>query len=151
MPAADDDLWEEYARTVVELSLPDGATLQITPAPPGQVGPWPEQLTAPVHFLTAWDPGDERPSAEMNRTRQRDLEEELQALAVQTWPSSGFDAQSGHREEGVAVAGLEEDAACALGRRYRQNAIFSWTPDGWHVVSCRDMTRTVMGWHVSQR
>jgi hypothetical protein len=102
-----------------------------------------------VHFVTAWDPGEERPSADVNREQQRALERELAKLPVQTFPSSGYDAKSGHREEGVAVTGLREDAVRALGRRYRQNAIFAWTPEAWAVVSCHDGARTAMGWRLT--
>ncbi len=150
MPATDDTLWEEYLRTTVELVLPDGAVLRIVPAAPGQVGQWPQYLTPPLYFVTAWDPGDERLPPEVNRAQQEALEQNLARLSVTTWPSSGTDALTGHREEGVAITGMEEAAVCALGQRYRQNAIFAWTPESWAVVWCDGGHRTALGWRLSQ-
>jgi hypothetical protein len=150
MPAAENSLWEEYLRTRVELVLSDGAVLRIIPAPPSQVGQWPQQLTPPLYFLTAWDPGDERPSPEINRAQQLALEQDLARLGALTWPSSGTDALTGHREEGVAITGMDEGAVRALGQRYGQNAIFSWTPESWAVVSCDGSFRTALGWRLSR-
>ena len=60
MPA--DDNWAGYARTVVELIVPGGVSVVVGPDRPGVAGVWPWAWPEPVHFLTAWDPGDERPA-----------------------------------------------------------------------------------------
>ena len=64
------------------------------------------------------------------------------------WATVGVDPETGHREEGVAVRGVAEGEARALGARYRQDAIFVWTPDAWALVACRGRRRLALGWSV---
>jgi hypothetical protein len=141
-------LWAEYSRTVVEMVVPDGASFVIHPATAGDVGQWPPFLVAPVHFLTAWDPDDERPGEAENRRRGIALEADLRDRGLSVWRTVGRDLESDHTEEGVAVVGMTETEAIALARRYRQNAIFSWTPTAWSVVSCVDDARHDAGWRL---
>ncbi len=152
MPMAPgDDLWVEYARTVVEIfrpDEPDEGDVVVGAAPPGQVGEWPWASTQPVHILTAWDPGDERPSTEENRARQAALEADLRVETDAVWFTLGVDPVSGHREEGIAARGVSEAVTLALGARYRQEAIFVWTPDAWAVVACDVGRRLVTGWQL---
>ena len=56
---------------------------------------------------------------------------------------------SGHREEGVAVVGVSEADAVALGARYRQDAVFAWTPAEWTVVACAGGRRVASGWSIT--
>jgi hypothetical protein len=133
---------------VVEVFPLDGSPFRLIPAAVGDVGPWPPAMAAPVHFLTAWDPGDERPGEDENRRRQSVLEDELKARGLTAWPTVGRDRESPHTEEGVAVVGMDEDDARALALHYRQNAIFSWTPTAWSTVSCVDDARDHAGWRL---
>ena len=119
MPLAPGDPWAGYARTVVEIVRPGQGHLVVRSAPPGEVGDWPWASPEPVHVLTAWDPGDERPGDEENRTRQAELEAELRPLASAMWVAVGIDPVSGHREEGVAVCGVSEDDGAGVGRALR--------------------------------
>jgi len=96
--------------------------------------------------MTAFDPGGERLSVKTNRERQEALEDDLGKLSLKRWPTVGWDAQSGHREEGVAVAALLEGEAISLGARYGQEAIFAWTPTAWVTLSCTDERRREAGW-----
>jgi len=149
MPMAPgDDPWAAYARTVVEIFRPDEGNIVVGAAPPGQIGDWPWASPQPVHILTAWDPGDERPGAEENRTRQAALEADLHMATDALWFTVGVDPVSGHREEGVAACGVSEAEALALGARYRQEAIFVWTPDEWAIVACGGSRRLVGGWRL---
>jgi hypothetical protein len=145
-----DDPWFGYVRIAVEICRAQRDPLVVRAAPAGRAGRWPWPETRPVHVMTAWDPGDERPGTELNRRRQAALEEELRTLAgaspLSTWPASGCDPESGYRDEGVAVSGLQEAAARALAARYRQEAIFSWTPLEWSIVACAGTRRAVFGW-----
>jgi hypothetical protein len=145
-----EECWAEYARTIVEIAFPAGAPLCIRPAPAGEVGRWPSVLpsTSPVHFLTAWDPGGARPGAGENRRQQAALAADIAALGGAVWRTVGHDPDSDHREVGVAVAGLREAEARDLGRRYGQDAIFSWTPQLWSIVSCVDGARLDIGWRL---
>jgi hypothetical protein len=142
------DLWTEYTRTVVEVFVPDGTRFRLYPTAVGDVGQWPSAVLAPVHFLTGWDPGDERPGASENRRQQAALEGDLTTRGLTIWPTVGRNGESHHSEEGVAVMGMREEDALALALHYRQNAIFSWTPTAWSTVSCVDDTRHDAGWRM---
>jgi len=144
------DPWASYSRTVVEIVGSGVGDLVVRSAPPGEVGEWPWPSPDPVHILTAWDPGGERPSEADNRRREADLEADLRPLAGGIWVAEGFDPVSGHREEGVAVRGIREADALALGARYGQDAIFAWTPREWTIVACDAGRRVVSGWSVSK-
>jgi hypothetical protein len=142
------DPWEAYARTVVEVVLPGGAVL-IRTATAGIVGQWPFPSPEAVFILTAWDPGAERPSTEENRMRQSALVEDLRRWSDTMWPALGVDPLSAHREEGVAVSGLSAADAVALGARYRQDAIFVWTPEEWEILACAGGRRLASGWSLT--
>src|ERR1700722_15863736 len=74
---SEDDPWAAYVRIVVEIRRTPRELLVVRAAPAGEEAPWPWPGTGPVHVMTAWDPGDERPGAEANQRRQAALEEEL--------------------------------------------------------------------------
>jgi hypothetical protein len=144
-----DDPWASYARTVVEIVRPDLANVSVRAARAGFVGVWPWPFVSPVHILTAWDPGDERPAAEVNRERQAALEQDLSTLGNGLWTAVGVDSVTGHREEGVAVSGVSEADALKLGAQYDQVAIFAWTPQVWAIVACDRSRRLAFGWSVA--
>ncbi len=149
MLPAQADPWAGYARTVVEIARPLEGDLVVRAAPPGEVGVWPWSEPGPVLVLTAWDPGEERPGDAINRERQRALDAELHPLATGMWRAVGTDPSSGRREEGVAVCGITVEAGIALGARYRQDALFVWTPEAWTIVACRGERRLASGWSIA--
>ncbi len=145
------DPWSAYVRLAVEIRRAPHDVLVVQAARKGKTGrPWPWPDTQPVHVMTAWDPGGERPGVGTNRRRQAALEEELRTLAasasISTWPASGHDPDTGYQDEGVAVLGLEEAAARALAARHRQEAIFSWSPEEWAIVASTGGRRVSFGW-----
>ncbi len=147
-----DDPWASYARTVVVIAWPGVSNLGVEAAPPGSVGSWPWASEDAVHVLTAWDPGGARPGEMENRRRQAALEADLRPLAPsEMWTAIGTDQVSGHREEGVAVCGLDATVVRSLGDRYGQDAIFEWTRDEWAIVACRGERRAVFGWSFRPR
>jgi hypothetical protein len=147
---APDDPWASYARTVVTIARHDATDLVVEAAPPCSIGAWPWASARVVHVLTAWDPGDARPGDEENRRRQAALEVDLAPLAPEdSWPAVGVDPVSAHREEGVAVSGLDVALVMELGVRYGQDAIFEWTPAEWAIVACRGERRAAFGWSVA--
>ena len=48
----------------------------------------------------------------------------------------------------MAVRGLSDAEARVLGVRYRQDAIFVWTPDAWAITACNEGRRVALGWSV---
>jgi hypothetical protein len=144
------DSWASYQRTVVAVRLPAGGCLRVRAAADADEAGWPWATAEVVHLLTAWDPGRERPGEAVNRARQAALEHELRGLEVALLPAVGADPVTGRREEGVAVRGLPEPEALALGARYGQDAVFAWTPAEWTVVACRGGRRLVSGWSLTR-
>ncbi|MHB1710675.1 MAG: DUF3293 domain-containing protein [Acidimicrobiales bacterium] len=138
--------WTSYTKAIVELTLPGRGSFTIYPARLGVAGDWPPELPAPVHVITAWNPGSDRPGEHVNRTRQCALEADLGRRGLEVWPAIGRDPDSPHREESAAVCGLTEAEAIALGAQYSQDAIFSWTPIALLVISCVDSRRNRAGW-----
>ncbi len=141
-----EDPWAGYARLEVTITRSRGDDVTVRPAPRGEVGEWPWPSSDPVHVLTAWDPGGERPGPEVNRRRQAHLEEDLHPLAARLWPAVGRDLLTGEQDEGVAVVGVPEPVVLELGARYGQDAVFVWTPDEWAIMACVGGRRAVSGW-----
>ena len=146
VPMTADDPWGGYARVVVEIVRHRLGILRVQADPTGGVGRWPWDSPEPVHILTAWNPGDERPGDVANRARQAELEADLTQLAPARWPAYGTIPGTAQHDEGVAVQGLEAEQVRALGARYGQDAVFEWTPDEWAIVGCRVSRRVAFGW-----
>lgn len=145
-----DDPWVSYLRTVVEIAWPGGGWLRVWSAPEPDRAGWPWPGGQPVHILTAWDPGPERPGEGINRARQAALEADLERLALPFVAAVGVDPTTGRREEGVAVRDADESAMAALAAHYGQDAIFAWTPEEWAIVGCGDGRRLTSGWSILQ-
>ncbi len=147
-----DDPWASYTRIEVRIRRAPREVLVVRGAPAGDVASWPWPRTERIHVMTAWDPGGERPGVGANRRRQAELELELRSPAgatpVWSWPASGFDPESGYRDEGVAVSGMSDSDACALAARFGQDAIFSWSPREWAIVAASGERRIAFGWTV---
>lgn len=141
-----DAAWEGYIRTEVEFLPRHGERFTIRPAAPGVTGGWPVAFNPPVHLLTAWDPGTERPGEAVNRARQEELESDLRNRGLDFCPTIGRVPGSAHFEEGVAVSGLSVVDATGFGIRYGQDAIIEWTPAALTTVSCVDDRRHDGGW-----
>ena len=144
-----DDPWFGYACTVVEIVRLGEVNLTVRAAPPAEVGVWPWPAPPPVFVLTAWDPGDERFDLETNQARQVALDAELRGCAQNSWAARGTNPESGYRDEGVAVVGVDEQKVLELGARYGQDAVFAWSPAEWAIVSCDGARRLSLGWRVS--
>jgi len=84
------------------------------------------------------------------RRRQAALEADLRPMAHALWVAIGVDPVSGRREEGVAVGGVPEAQILALGARYRQAAVFVWTPECWDIVACSGGRRVTSGWSLEE-
>ncbi len=95
-----------------------------------------ERLGAPLHLVTAWNPGGERPTNLENSQNNLLLKETLVKHTNQIWPAVGRDADSPHFEECFAFAGVDRATAIAIGEEYRQVAIFELTETQQIVLSC---------------
>ncbi|MFD5656082.1 DUF3293 domain-containing protein [Streptomyces hirsutus] len=139
--------WELYRNAVVDIHFQD-RTVRVEPRSPGTAeGFFPEPAgNAALHVITAWNPYGRTVSAERNARAQGLLLDELDRQRLTWWPAAGGDACGTHVEESVAVAGLSDDAARELGRRFGQDAVFTWTPDAWCVSACDSDLAAVSGW-----
>jgi Protein of unknown function (DUF3293) len=149
VPPAPVDPWASYERTVVEILLLHGGSLRVRSAPAADEAAWPWPDERPVHILTAWDPGPERPRRDVNRARQAALEADLGSRSVPLLAAVGIDPATGRGEEGIAVRGLAESEVVALGARYGQDAVFAWAPAEWAIVACQGGRRRTTGWSLA--
>ena len=95
-----------------------------------------KRLGAPLHLVTAWNPGGERPTDLVNSQNNLLLQETLMEYTNQIWIAVGRDADSPHQEQGFAFAGVDRATAIAIGEEYRQVAIFELTETQQIVLSC---------------
>ena len=93
-----------------------------------------------LHVITAWNPGDARPTRDANDCASRSLYEDLAALGATPMRAMGRDPHSDHAEESWAVAGLNDARARELGAKYGQVAVFRITADRLFVLACRDVS-----------
>ncbi|MET8534262.1 DUF3293 domain-containing protein [Streptomyces sp. NPDC005065] len=139
--------WELYRHSVVDIHFHD-RTVRVEPRSPGTTeGSFPEPVgNATLHVITAWNPRGRTASADYNAHAHGLLLDELDRQRLIWWPAAGGDACGTHVEESVAVAGMSDGTARELGRRFGQDAIFTWTPDAWRVSACDSDTVAVSGW-----
>ncbi|MFF9125966.1 DUF3293 domain-containing protein [Streptomyces sp. NPDC014889] len=142
--------WDLYRTAVADIAFQD-RTVRVEPRPSGTTeGRFPTLAgRAAVHVITAWNPRGRTASAEDNARAQRLLLVEVHRRGLAWWPAEGGDAAGTHREESVAVAGLSDTAARALGHRFGQDAVFAWTPGAWRVLACGSEATAVGGWACS--
>jgi hypothetical protein len=127
----DDELWDTYAGALISCAV-DGRTVHLRGR---DVDPLPAD---PLFVLTAWNPGGVDRDRAANDEAERVLEDELTGEGRTWWPADGRSPDDSWSEPGVAVAGLDRDAACALGERYGQLAVYELTGEVVRVVRCAD-------------
>ena len=89
-----------------------------------------------IHVITAWNPGDERPSSEINEARNQELRAEISARGLKALEALGSDPKSPHAEKSWAVIGLTDKVAMELGKKYGQIAVFRITESRQSVIGC---------------
>ncbi len=97
-----------------------------------------------IHVITAWNPGDERPSSEINEARNKQLRLDITALGFEVLEALGGDPSSTHSEKSWAVIGLTDEVAIELGKKYGQVAVFRISETQQSVLGCLD------DWEVSR-
>ena len=138
--------WEAYLTAEVSIDAP-GGTVRVFPAPALQAsGRYPDAEGRAISVITAHNPGGVVADAAQNQRAQRALEDELAGLGVPFWRAAGADPDHAHVEASVAVLGMTEPDALALGARYGQPAIFMLTPASRKVIDCATGRRAMTGW-----
>ncbi|WP_235910280.1 DUF3293 domain-containing protein [Deinococcus kurensis] len=95
-----------------------GERLHLTPAGPGASPDW-AAAGQRWAILTAWNPGAQPTSADLNRARQAQLTAEAQSWA----PLPGWNGEGAWREDTVILRGVPLPEAVRLGRRFGQAAV----------------------------
>ena len=121
------DLPSLYLKTEVSVEV-DGRLVPASTALASHGGP--------LHVITAWNPGDERPSREENEKANNELRNRLSAMGHRPVRALGADPDSDYAEESLAVVGLSRRQAKKIGRDYRQVAIFEISHSTQAVVGC---------------
>jgi hypothetical protein len=118
----------------------------VRPARPGTSdGAFP--FASPVAFLTADNPEGEAVSEAVNTRRRELLADALDALGLAWRPAVGGDPDDvEHLEPGAVVLGVDLAAAATLGKRFRQAAVYVWTPLALHLVACDGDRHEVLGY-----
>jgi hypothetical protein len=89
-----------------------------------------------LHVITAWNPGDERPSQETNDAQNDLLRADMLALGVQPLEALGSDLSSEHSEKSWAAVGMTDGQAIELGKKYEQVAVFRINGSRQTVLGC---------------
>lgn len=89
-----------------------------------------------IHVITAWNPGEERPTRAENDAANERLRGDLAALGLVPIPARGSDPCSDHFEESWAVHGIDDATARDIGARHGQWAVFRITHDEQRVLGC---------------
>jgi hypothetical protein len=97
-----------------------------------------------AHVITAWNPGDERPSLEANHAADCRLRDRLESAGFAPRRVVGADPHSDHFEESWLVAGLSDDAARSIGAEFGQVAVFRIAGGQQTVLACSE------SWSVSR-
>lgn len=96
-----------------------------------------------LHVITAWNPGDARPTRAENDAANERLYEKLVELGLDPVPAVGADPDSDHFEESWAIVGLDDESARAIGAAFGQVAVFRLANGVQTVLACSaDWTRS---------
>lgn len=123
------DLRHRYLKTIV--SIEEGDVL----VPVDRVS---LSLEPRVHVITAWNPGDDRPTRAENNAANERLRVDLVKRGLNPMRAIGADPDSDHFEESWAVVGLSDESARAIGAAYGQVAVFRLANDIQTVMACTE-------------
>jgi hypothetical protein len=133
-------LWRAYEATRFRAQIPTG-TIEIRI---GKVCPELDQVckdngSTSWCFITAWNPGTERPELEENDRRNIALRSDLTAVGCEVYDGCGVgEDPSWKPEESFLALGISEEDGAELGRRYGQYAIVVGEPGApARLIDCR--------------
>ncbi|WP_367871613.1 DUF3293 domain-containing protein [Luteolibacter sp. Populi] len=95
----------------------------------------PAPLPSSFAIVTAWNPMDENTPAGENEEKNAELRRELELRHLPYFRATGCSPDLRHREPGWAVVACPEDAL-ALGKKFRQRAIWRIEQDNLIIVDC---------------
>jgi hypothetical protein len=90
------------------------------------------------HVITAWNPGDARPTPTENDDANERLRQALASRGLQPARAIGADPDSDHFEDSWAVTGLNDQDARAIGAEFGQVAVFRIAHGVQTVLACTE-------------
>jgi phosphopantetheinyl transferase len=84
--------------------------------------------------ITAWNPGQLRPSIIVNEKANDRLLKRLESTGLEIWDADGFSPDRTFREPGFMAWGMDPDFGCEVAREFGQFAIFVYHSDGSREV-----------------
>ena len=146
--ASESAAWDAYITADIRIEAPDGP-VRVFAAPPLQAsGRYPDPEGRPIAVITAHNPNGLVATDEANEKAQAALEAELDRRGIAWWRADGADPEWSHVEASVAVPGMSEADALALGAEFGQEAVFLLTPASRKVVACATGRRTITGFMI---
>ena len=131
-------LWAAYLDTVIEFSDPDGGRwrLRARAADESGAGVAPEFLRGDfvAWVITAWNPESELVTAERNAAAHEELLADLEAASLLALPAVGMSSDRKWSEDSLLVVGAAREWVLNAAAKYRQNAVFRWSPEAFEVV-----------------
>ncbi len=99
-----------------------------------------EQLpNAPLHVITAWNPGSVGTDSRQNDIANRELKKQLRNDGIEDIRLAiGRSADGTHSEQSYVIGGLTRKRAAAIGELFGQAAIFELSNTTLRVVRCPD-------------
>ena len=139
------ELVEAWRRTWLRIVDPEGHAWAIHGADQGHTeGGFP--LDHPVHVLTSWNPASTQIPDSENQDRHRELIAEVTTKNLSIWEGTGVAGNGEWAESGVALTGLPLEEVIEWAKRWQQDAIWEWHPNGLAVVECLTGQRHEWGW-----
>jgi hypothetical protein len=138
--------WDAYVEAVVRIESPAGVRWLKPDSIFRTEGRYPDPDGRPIYVLTAHNPAGTLASDEANAAAQARLESHVRARGLTWWPADGGDPSWTHVEAGVALVGIAEADAIALGAEFKQDAIFAFSTANRRVISCTDARVETTGW-----
>jgi hypothetical protein len=142
--------WALYLQAVADIRLDNSRMVHVAPDPTGTTdGSFPDRLDRTIHVITAHNPCGRTVSPQDNDRAHAALLDEIRSRALTWWPATGRDVYSAHTEPSAAIVGLNDAEARELGRQFRQDAVFAWSPDTWRLLSCYSNQTAARGWRAT--
>ncbi len=84
--------------------------------------------------ITAWNPGQWRPTPEVNDAANQRLLRVLMEHGYEIWEADGFSPDRSFREPGFIAWGMDAETGCDIAREFGQFAIFYYLATGERQV-----------------
>ncbi len=134
-----------WRQTWLRIVNPLGEAWAVHPAEEGKlVGEFP--FSSSIHVITAWNPESKKLTSTENGDRHRRLLGQLEGLGEEIWEGTGSATDGSWAEEGFARVGATLESSLAIGRQWKQDSIWEWSPEGLSAVECISGIHHQWGW-----